>query len=83
LRDSAALEPDLIIIDLDLRGLRVEEHVGALRRAFPSATTIGLSTHDDERRAALGAGVTACVSKTESPHKLVEMLNEVEDADGT
>ena len=40
LRDSAALEPDLIIIDLDLRGLRVEEHVGALRRSFPSAATI-------------------------------------------
>lgn len=76
LSDSAALEPDLIIIDLDLRGIHVEEHVGVLHNVSPTAMTIALSTHDDQRRAALAAGVTACVSKTESPRKLLEMLNE-------
>jgi DNA-binding NarL/FixJ family response regulator len=82
LRDAAALYPDVVIVDLELRGLQVEEHLGTLRRESPSALTIALSTREEQRASALLAGVTAFVRKSESPRKLLQTLNEVAEAAG-
>jgi len=74
LRDSAVLQPQVILVDLELRGLQVDDHVAALQQVSNGVTTIALSTHDEHRQVALEAGAAAFVCKSESPLKLLEAL---------
>lgn len=73
LRDCALLQPEVILVDLELRGLRVRDHLALLR----GTTLIALSTRDEYRQAALQAGAAAFVCKSESPVKLLEVLDAV------
>jgi DNA-binding NarL/FixJ family response regulator len=75
LRDSALLQPELILVDLDLRGMRLDDHLANL--LSHGVTTIALSTHDEYRQLALAAGAAAFVCKGESPRKLLETLESV------
>jgi DNA-binding NarL/FixJ family response regulator len=72
-RDALAVEPDLILLDTDLRGLTQDE----MRRTCRAATTIVLSTHDELRQTALDAGASAFVCKSESPQQLLTTLQSV------
>jgi DNA-binding NarL/FixJ family response regulator len=77
LRDAALLQPELIVVDLELRGLRPEDHLAALQRMSHRVATIALSTHDEYRQLALQSGAAAFVCKGESPRKLLETLEAV------
>ena len=77
LRDSAALRPDVILLDLELRGLHLDHDLAALQRVSHGAVTVALSTRDEQCQAALRAGATAFVCKGESPLKLLETLDAV------
>jgi DNA-binding NarL/FixJ family response regulator len=74
LRDSALLQPELILVDLELRGLRPDDHLAVLQRIARGVATIALSSHDEHREVALQAGAAAFVCKGESPRKLLETL---------
>jgi DNA-binding NarL/FixJ family response regulator len=74
LKDVAILHPDVVIVDLDLCGLRGVEHLRALRHAS-RATTIALGSGDDQQASA--QRITAFVSQLESPQKLVQLLSQV------
>jgi len=76
-RDAAAVGPDLILLDLELRGLRVMEHLGQLREACPRTAIIALSTRGEQRPVAVGAGASAFLCKNESPALLMPMLDAV------
>ena len=77
LRDSALLQPEVILVDLDLRGLRLDDHLPSLQRISHGVATIALSMHDEQRQLALQAGAAAVVCKGESPLKLLETLDTV------
>jgi DNA-binding NarL/FixJ family response regulator len=77
LRDSAVLHPDVILVDLELHGMRADNHLAALRSSSHGAAMIALSTHDEMREPALHAGAMAFVCKRESPLRLLETLNAV------
>lgn len=72
-RDAATLQPDLILLDWHLRGLRANR-LSVVRSACPSASVVVLSTHDDERTTAIREGAAAFVCKAESPAHLLTML---------
>src|SRR5215471_10796256 len=55
LRDSALLQPQVILLDLKLRGLRLDDHLATLQRTSQGVATIALSTHDEHRQHALQA----------------------------
>ena len=77
LRDAALLQPELILVDLELRGLRPDEHLAVLQRIARGVATIALSSHDEQRQLALQAGAAAFVCKGESPRKLLETLDAI------
>lgn len=81
MRDSAALQPDVILVDLELRGLKFDGHLAQLQHVAHGVVTIALSTHDEHRHAALQAGATAFVCKGESPLKLLQTLDTVAPPD--
>ena len=70
-RDAAALLPDLILLDWDLRGLQSSNRLSQLRSVCPTASVIVLSTHHEQRQPALGDGASAFVWKGESPAHLL------------
>jgi len=73
LRDSALLQPQVILLDLKLRGLRLDDHLATLQSH--GVATIALSTHDEHRQHALQAGAAAFVCKGDSPQKLLAALD--------
>jgi len=73
LRDAAAAEPELVLLDGDLPGLLTGGAVAELRRLCPAAF-IALSTRDEQRPRALAAGVAAFVGKSEPPARLLTVL---------
>ena len=74
LRDAAAVEPELVLLDWDLPGLLTSGAVAELRRLCPAAALIALSTRDEQRPRALAAGAAAFVGKSEPPARLVAVL---------
>jgi DNA-binding NarL/FixJ family response regulator len=74
-RDSAVLQPDVILVDLELRGLRLDDKLARL--LSHGVATIALSTHEEQRELALRLGAVAFVCKGESPRKLLETLEAV------
>jgi len=77
LRDAARLQPELILVDLELRGLRPDDLLAVLQRIAQGVATIALSSRDEHRQLALEAGAAAFVCKGESPRKLLETLDAV------
>ena len=72
-RDAAALQPDLVLLDWDLRGLGANR-LSDLRSACPNASVVVLSTHDEVRARALRDGAAAFVCKGDSPAHLLNTL---------
>ena len=62
------LHPDLIIMDLSMRGMNGLEAVHALREALPSTPSIMFSNYSDAfvKKLALSLGVAAVISKSQS-----------------
>ena len=76
---AAALHPDVVVMDVRMRGL---DGIGATRRlqdAIPDARVVILSLHDDltTRTAAEAAGACAFVGKQEGIARLFDVIREV------
>ncbi|MBV9171559.1 MAG: response regulator transcription factor [Chloroflexi bacterium] len=71
LRDMQSLQPDIVLLDCELRGFVFGQHFAQLRGR---CAVVALSTHEEQRQLALDAGAAAFVSKTESPVQLLATL---------
>ena len=71
--------PDVTLIDLRLPDMSGIDTAVAIRREFPEARIIILTTFDSEteRQRALAAGVSAFLIKGASPRKLMEAIQQV------
>lgn len=83
--EAGSAEPDLVLFDWELPGLKTAEMVSELRECCPRAILISLSGRLEARQAALGAGVDAFVSKGDPPERVLDVLHRVfsENGDGS
>lgn len=74
---GATSTPDVILLDIKLPGLSGVEGIALLKRKWPLATVLVLSSQDDPEtvRLALARGAAGFVSKAESAEKIVETIN--------
>jgi DNA-binding NarL/FixJ family response regulator len=68
--------PDILLLDWQLAGIPPRELLTILNNAYPTLFVITLSGRSETRRAALAAGADAFVGKTESPRKLIAIIQE-------
>lgn len=72
-----ATQPDLVVLDWGLPGLRAVGSLPALRLVCPDLAVIVLSGRPEAGREALAAGADAFVSKVEPPEHLLAALHAV------
>ena len=72
--------PDITLMDLRLPDMSGIDVAAAIRKEFPEARIIILTTFDSdtERQRALAAGASAFVIKGASPRKLMETIHQVQ-----
>jgi DNA-binding NarL/FixJ family response regulator len=71
-----ATQPDLMLSDWELPGLRTHAHLSALRTLCPRLKVIALSGRPEARQAALTAGADAFVSKGDPPERLLAVVDD-------
>lgn len=76
LDEVASLEPDMLLVDWKLPGLRA---IAYLRTLYPQLRIIVLSVRAEARQAALDAGADAFVFKGDPVERLVEAIQQVRD----
>ena len=69
-------QPDLVLLDWELPGLRTDDRLSVLRALCPQLKVIALSGQPEARRAALSAGADAFVSKGEPPERLLAAVED-------
>lgn len=69
-----AIRPDMVLLAWELPGLDMVGSVLALRQICPGLLIIALSGQPGARRASLGAGVDAFVSKGDPPDRLLTAI---------
>jgi DNA-binding NarL/FixJ family response regulator len=74
--NSAPDSIDVVLLDIQLKGLNGLEGIALLKRRWPLAPILMLSSQDEPETVslALSRGATAFVSKSESAEKIVETL---------
>ena len=72
-----AAQPDLLLVDWELPGLRPGEFLAALRGRCGRLKMIALSGDSCSRQAALDAGVDGFACKGDSPERLLATLRHV------
>jgi DNA-binding NarL/FixJ family response regulator len=76
LAQTEATQPDLVLLDWELPGLRTDDRLSVLRALCPQLKVIALSGQPEARRAALSAGADAFVSKGEPPERLLAAVED-------
>ena len=73
------LSPDVIVLDLELAGMKGVEVLAALRRRPTSPKVLVLTAYNDGEsiRAALDAGADGLALKTQSPQQTVDAIRQV------
>jgi DNA-binding NarL/FixJ family response regulator len=71
-----ATQPDLVLLDWELPGLRTDDWLSTLRMLCPRLKVIALSGQPEARRAALAAGADAFVSKGDPPERLLAAVSD-------
>jgi DNA-binding NarL/FixJ family response regulator len=66
---------DTILIDWELPGLSPTDGLSTVRKAFPSARIVALSSRPEAQQAALHAGADAFVCKGDPPEVVLEALD--------
>ena len=66
--------PDLLLLDWDLPGIATTNLVTTVHALCPSLPVVVLSGRLDQRQAALEAGASGFLSKTEPPERLLEAI---------
>lgn len=81
LRRIPSLQPEVILVDLELPGMSGTEFLGACRRRFPEVERLVLTMHDEAHWIfpALAAGASGYVVKGTPPAKLLEAIAEVHE----
>jgi DNA-binding NarL/FixJ family response regulator len=69
-----ATRPDVVLLDWELPGSRVDGLLPALRKLCPGLSVIALSGRPEAREAALAAGVDVFVSKGDPPERLLAAI---------
>jgi two-component system response regulator DesR len=64
-------QPDVVLLDWELKGAGPEKLLASLREACPDARIVALSTRPESGRTALEAGADAFVSKAAPPNMLL------------
>lgn len=66
----------LVLLDIKLNGSSGLEGIGLVKRRWPSAPILMLSSHDEPEttRLALARGATAFMSKAEAPEKIIDTI---------
>ncbi len=72
---AATRQPDLVLLDWELRGQRDGSMLAELRAARPGLKVIALSGRPEARPAALAAGADLFVSKGDPPEQLLGAVN--------
>lgn len=75
LNGCTTLAPDAILIDWELPGLPAVDGLSCVRRAFPSAQIVALSSRPEAQQPALEAGADHFVCKGDPPEGLLDALN--------
>jgi DNA-binding NarL/FixJ family response regulator len=75
LRQVAALQPDLLLIDWELTGATGTALITMLRASAPGVRIIALSSRPEARLTALAAGADAFVSKGNPPDSLLSAIH--------
>jgi DNA-binding NarL/FixJ family response regulator len=73
------LQPDVLLLDLNMPGPRPVDTVAALRQLCPSVKVLILTAYDDDAyiRGLVGAGVAGYVLKDEAPETVVVAIRAV------
>ena len=79
LRNIAATEPDVAIVDLSLKGVSGLELIKSLKNGSPRVRVIVLSMHDEKLYAerAIRAGARGYVMKRETTKEIVDAIKQV------
>ena len=72
-----ANEPDLVVLDWDVIGQRIEILLDLLELFDKPPTIVGLSVHTEHEKAAKDAGVAGFARKGEPPRRLLEVIRQV------
>jgi DNA-binding NarL/FixJ family response regulator len=72
---AATQQPDLVLLDWELRGQRDGSKLAELRAARPGLKVIALSGRPEARSAALAAGADMFVSKGDPPEQLLRAVD--------
>lgn len=71
------MQPDLLLIDCELPGFRMADHIIGLRATCPDMKIVILSGRPEVHEDAMRAGADAFVSKVDSPDKLIKVLQSI------
>ncbi|MCB0197382.1 MAG: response regulator transcription factor [Anaerolineae bacterium] len=74
LAQARAVEPDLVLVDFELPGLRKSNLLALLHHEFPAMQIVALSGLLEMRKVALRVGADAFASKIDPPEVLVALL---------
>ncbi len=79
LRETATIDPDVVVVDLNIPDLDGIELLGALRALIPRARLLVLSSYDDEYRVAeaLRAGAQGYLVKTSKLDEVIDGIRRV------
>jgi CheY-like chemotaxis protein len=83
-RLATQLQPDVVLMDVNMPELNGFEATSRIKREFPHIGIIGLSMHNNgsARQKMLNAGAAAYLTKTESPETLIETILQVHQSSG-
>ncbi|MEP7267106.1 MAG: response regulator transcription factor [Saprospiraceae bacterium] len=76
---AAALQPDVVLMDIDMPGMTGIEGVARLKKAYPHIEALMLTVFDDDERVfeAVCAGASGYLLKNVKPTRILEALKEV------
>ncbi len=69
--------PDIVLLEWELPGMPAEEIIAQLRTSCPDLRVVSLSGHHEVRQIALGVGVDGFASKTETPERLIRLIQKI------
>jgi DNA-binding NarL/FixJ family response regulator len=73
-------DPDLVILDWDVLGQRIDKLLDLLELFDKPPMIIGLSVHDENRKAAMDVGVAGFAYKGEPPERLLAVIRDVQES---
>jgi DNA-binding NarL/FixJ family response regulator len=74
---GVAITPDVVLLDINMPGLNGVEGVALLKRKWPQAPVLMLSSQDDQETVhfALARGAAGFVSKANTAEKVIDAIN--------